>query len=119
MESNQLLPHLASGLRMALGERRVEGVIPDPIRGVILRLLGIYLLPWPKGKIQSPAGAFSTPSEGWQRDRETVSELIERFARTPPDGLAIAHPSFGRMTARDWDTLQYRHLNHHLQQFGV
>ena len=64
-------------------------------------------------------GAFGTPSLGWDRDREVVVELIERFAATPPIRLADAHPSFGRMRPRDWDVLQYRHLDHHLRQFGV
>ena len=119
MEPVQLLPHLASGLRLALGEKRVEGVLPGPIHGTIMRWLGIYLLPWPKGKIQAPPGAFSTPSLGWERDRQIVVELIERFAVTPPGRLGGIHPAFGRMGPRDWDVLQYKHLDHHLRQFGV
>jgi hypothetical protein len=119
MEPVQLLPHLASGLRMALGERKLEGSPPGRLRGAIVRYLSIHLLPWPEGKIQSPPGAFSTPSLGWERDREIVAELIERFATTSPDTLGRAHPSFGRMRPRDWDVLQYRHLDHHLRQFGV
>ncbi len=119
MEPAQLLPHLASGLRMALGERKVDGEPPTGIRALILRYVAIHLLPWPKGKIQSPPGAFSTPSLGWERDRDVVVELIERFAATAADKLAVGHPSFGRMRPRDWDVLQYRHLDHHLRQFGV
>ena len=119
MESAQLLPHLAGGLRLALGERKLAASPPGPVRGALLRYLVIYCLPWPKGKLQSPPGAFGTPSLGWDRDREVVAELIERFAVTPPIRLADAHPSFGRMRPRDWDVLQYRHLDHHLRQFGV
>jgi hypothetical protein len=48
-----------------------------------------------------------------------VVELIERFATTPPEQMGLDHPGFGRMSARDWDVLQYRHLDHHLRQFGV
>ena len=89
------------------------------IRGAIFRYFAIHVLPWPEGKIQAPPGSFSTPSVGWDRDREIVIELIERFARLPPDQLAVAHPTFGRMRPRDWDVLQYRHVDHHLRQFGV
>jgi uncharacterized protein DUF1569 len=119
MDPVQLLPHLATALRLALGERKLEGTPPVGPRGKIFKYFAIYVLPWPKGKIESPPGAFSTPSQGWERDRQIVAELIERFAATPPDSLARAHPQFGRMTARDWDVLQYRHLDHHLRQFGV
>jgi hypothetical protein len=119
MEPAQLLPHLAGGLRMALGERKVETPPPAGIRAAALRYLAIHCLPWPKGKIESPPGAFSTPSAGWERDRAIVVELIQRFAATAPEKLGDVHPTFGRMTPRDWDVLQYRHLDHHLRQFGV
>jgi len=29
------------------------------------------------------------------------------------------HPFFGELTTEEWDALQYKHLNHHLKQFGV
>jgi len=119
MDPSQLLPHLAGSLRLALGERRLEATPPGPVAGAVLRLLAIHCLPWPKGKLQSPPGSFNTPSLGWERDREVVVELIERFATTPGVELAATHPSFGRMRPRDWDTLQYRHFDHHLRQFGV
>jgi len=28
------------------------------------------------------------------------------------------HPFFGYLTAKEWDTLTYKHLNHHLTQFN-
>jgi hypothetical protein len=119
MEPAQLLPHLASGLRMALGERKVEGSHSGRLRGVVWRYLAIHRLPWPEGKIPAPPGAFSTASLGWERDRDVVVELIERFATASPGTLGAGHPTFGRMRPRDWDVLQYRHLDHHLRQFGV
>jgi hypothetical protein len=117
MEPAQLLPHLATGLRMALGEQTLQGSPPGRLRGAVWRYLAIHRLPWPEGKIGSLPGAFSTPSLGWNRDREIVVELIERFAAA--DKFGTAHGTFGRMRPRDWDVLQYRHLDHHLRQFGV
>ena len=64
MDPTQLLPHLAGGLRLALGERKLEATPPGPVRGAVLRFLAIHCLPWPKGKIQSPPGAFNTRSLG-------------------------------------------------------
>lgn len=29
------------------------------------------------------------------------------------------HPGFGVMTAKEWSTFYYKHLDHHLTQFGV
>lgn len=29
------------------------------------------------------------------------------------------HPAFGKLTKDQWGKMQYKHLDHHLQQFGV
>jgi hypothetical protein len=119
MDPAQLLPHLADGLRMALGEKKSEGKPRCGLGRAIFRSLAIHRLPWPEGKIQSPPGAFRTPSAGWEQDRQTVMGLIERLAVAESGQLAVEHPTFGRMKPRDWDVLQFRHLDHHLRQFGV
>lgn len=119
MEFAQLLPHLAAAVQLALGERKIETRPVTGLRAAVFRRLAIHVLPWPKGKIQSPGGTFNNPTDGWERDRERVIGLIERFALTPPGQLAGAHPSFGRMRPDDWDVLQYRHFDHHLRQFGA
>jgi len=119
MEAAQLLPHLADGVRLALGEKKLEGPPKRGLKATVFRYLAIHRLPWPEGKIQSPAGAFKTTSAGWEQDRQIVVGLIERFAVAGPGQLAAEHPSFGRMGPRDWDVLQYRHMDHHLRQFGA
>jgi len=30
-----------------------------------------------------------------------------------------AHPLFGRLTTAEWGRWGYRHMDHHLRQFGV
>jgi hypothetical protein len=114
MQPGQLLPHLAGGLRMALVNEHCKDR-RGAVRGAIWRYLAIHRLRWPEGKIQAPPGAFNTPSLGWERDREVVVELIERFASASPDKLGAVHPTFGRMRPRDWDVLQYRRSNKRLQ----
>ncbi len=120
MAPEQLLPHLGDGLRMALGQ------VERPARGkrgaigtAMFRWLAIYLLPWPEGKIEAPPGSFARPSEGWEADRDTLRDLIERLGAAGPGDIGATHPDFGRMSLRDWQVLQYRHLDHHLRQFSA
>ena len=118
MAPELLLPHLAGGIRRAL-EKPATGPVPGPLLGLIKRWLLIHQLPWPKAKIQSPPNSFRVPPTTWKQDQETVVSLIQAFVTTDADKLTQLHPTFGRMTARDWGVLQYRHLDHHLRQFSA
>lgn len=51
--------------------------------------------------------------------RELI-ELIKRFAKEGHASIKVTkHPFFGEMTMHEWDVLQWKHLDHHLRQFGV
>lgn len=51
------------------------------------------------------------------------NKLIENIRKTQQLGESYFEGkenfSFGRMTAKEWNTLFYKHLNHHLSQFAV
>ena len=59
-------------------------------------------------------------------DRDFDSEknrLIAFITKTQKIGVDILLPrdtkSFGKLTANEWNNLFYKHLDHHLAQFGV
>src|SRR6266566_312687 len=44
--------------------------------------------------------------------------LIERFCDKQQQQTWPEHPLFGKLSGKDWAALSYKHLNHHLRQFG-
>jgi hypothetical protein len=53
-------------------------------------------------------------------ERERLCGLIDRFVAAGPKGCTKhPHSFFGRLTPEEWATLMYKHLDHHLRQFGV
>lgn len=59
-----------------------------------------------------------------RRDFEQEKKkLIAYLEKTRDLGIAFFEdrnsPSFGKMTAQEWNGLFYKHLDHHLTQFGV
>lgn len=54
---------------------------------------------------------------------EAKKGLIELVTKFSEEGEAVIkvtkHPFFGEMTLKEWDALQWKHLDHHLKQFGV
>ena len=52
-------------------------------------------------------------------ERERLCGLIDRFAGAGPEGCTKhPHSFFGRLTPEEWARLMYKHLDHHLRQFG-
>ena len=53
-------------------------------------------------------------------EREKLTGLIERFSAGGVGGCTKhPHSFFGKMTPEEWAVLMYKHLDHHLRQFGV
>ena len=53
-------------------------------------------------------------------ERERLSLLIDRFVNGGRAGCSKhPHPFFGTLTPDEWAILMYKHLDHHLRQFGA
>jgi hypothetical protein len=115
MDPDHLLPHLTDGLRLAMkgSDHRPTGLLATRP----MRYLLIHRLKWPRGRAKA-SRPFERVCEDWDAERDEVLSLIDRYLATPRERLGARHPVFGSMKPRDWDVLIYRHLDHHLRQFG-
>ena len=62
---------------------------------------------------------LSTAAGEWDADVAALHTLMDRFAERGPAGPFTEHPAFGQLNGRMWGVLTWRHLDHHLRQFGV
>jgi hypothetical protein len=117
MSVGQMLVHCANDLRVALGEMQVRP-LHAPLSLPFLKQLIIYVLPVPKGLPAYPE--IRDPIAGeWSSDRAALHQLVDRFAAQDERRSWPRHPAFGRLSGRAWGALSYKHLDHHLKQFGV
>ena len=107
--------HIADQLRVGLGDLPVHRVDTLP-RRTLLKWLVVYspLRP-PPGKIQTAPEMLTTSPTSWDADLAQVETLVGRLASTPSQA---AHPYFGPLTHGGWGRLGWKHLDHHLRQFG-
>ena len=121
MTAAQMLAHCSVSMQWAVGE-----VVPEKL-ALPARLMGRLVKPLvfrnddPMRKNSPTARSLIVADErdfGSERDR--LSGLIDKFAAAGPAGCTSnPHSFFGRMTAEEWAILMYKHLDHHLRQFGV
>ncbi|MEP7272348.1 MAG: DUF1569 domain-containing protein [Acidobacteriota bacterium] len=112
----QMLAHVADGLRMALGELPVNSK-NSPLRYWPLKQLIIYWLPFPKGAPTAPE-LLARPAQSIDEELRTIGLLLNKFGDHKGHAHWPAHPAFGQLTEVDWGVLQYKHIEHHLRQFG-
>ena len=116
--TNEMVCHVSCGLRQGLGE--LEADPPSgPLARFPLNWLMIHVLPWPKGKGQSPPEFLATRPTMWAADVSRLRDLIARFAARGPAAPWPPSRVFGRISGSSWGVLQHKHLEYHLRQFGV
>ena len=79
------------------------------------------LQPQPFGKGMPTAKEFKITHEpDFETSKNELIGLVEIFAKDGKESIKnLTHPFFGTMTIEEWDALQYKHLDHHLKQFGA
>lgn len=60
-----------------------------------------------------------TDSKDFKKEKEGLQKLIIEFHEKKNVTQWAPHPLFGKFTPQQWGQMQYKHLDHHLKQFGV
>jgi len=113
----QMVAHLCDSMRMASSELPVA-TRKMPIRYPPLKQLIIYVLPFPKSAPTAPELLVRAPGD-FAADCAELGRRLDAVAKAGPSALAREHPAFGTMNESLWGVLIYRHVDHHLSQFGV
>lgn len=117
--AHRMVCHLIDASLIGLGDKPVR-----PGHGFIslkpIRYLMLFVLPWPKGRVQTHPELLETQPAEFNGDRARLRGLLERIAQRGREGGAFQpHPAFGDLSTQEWGGLVYRHVRHHLAQFSV
>lgn len=118
MNCEQMLAHVSDAIRMALGDLRVEARGPRLLALAPVRHAIVYWLPFPKGAPTAPE-LLAREAGVFQQEQAALDALLALAGASEQGSWAPAHPAFGPLSVRDWGVLVYKHVDHHLRQFGV
>lgn len=117
------LAHCTSGVQMAMGTLNPKRVsFPASLLGPLIKPLVLRGdTPLRRNSPSSPE-LFSPDSAqcSFERERAALIAAVDAFAGNGAAGCSQhPHPFFGRLKPQEWAILVYKHLDHHLRQFGV
>lgn len=118
MDVAQMLAHCQQPLRVALGELPLRRGLLAILFGRLAKRMLLSPKPWKNGMATAPEFQV-TDARDFAKEKAALHALVDRFGRGGPAGLTKQpHPFFGPLSVDEWQALQWRHLDHHLRQFG-
>jgi hypothetical protein len=120
MTAPQAMAHCSAAMEWAVGDSVAPRMFVGRILGPMFKSM-VLKDEKPMGRNAPTAKSLVVADErDLGKERERLCALIERFAVSGPQYCTKnPHTFFGRMTPEEWATLMYKHVDHHLRQFGV
>jgi len=118
MSVTGMLQHLRLSAQMAVGELEVADSNKRAFQVFPLKHLILYVLPFPKGAPTAPE-LHPGAAPSLEEERAALLALMDRIGAGPREGPGPAHPLFGPLSWREWAAATYKHVDHHLKQFGA
>ena len=113
-----MLQHLRLSARMAVGDLEVPSSNKRVFQVFPLKHLILHVLPFPKGAPTAPE--LKPQAVGpFEEERAALLTLLDEIGAGPREGAGPAHPLFGPLSWREWGAVTYKHVDHHLKQFGA
>jgi hypothetical protein len=114
-----MLAHCSLALEMAVGERPLKQKLIGKILGPLVRSSILGEKPLGKNSPTDPTFIVSDEKD-FAAEKELLSRLVERFCeRGPAEAERQTHAFLGKLSGQEWGRMMYKHLDHHLRQFGA
>jgi hypothetical protein len=120
MGAAEMLAHCSLGIEMACGSIRPKRVFIGRIIGPAIKRVALRDDEPMRRNSPTAKELLVIGDPEFEAERTRLSMLLKRLAQTGPSACtAHPHPFFGKLTPDEWAILMYKHLDHHLRQFGA
>jgi len=119
MDVAQMLAHCSATMDMASGRLNLRRSFIGRVLGPFVKPIYTNEKPFSRNSPTAKELVFANP-EDFRRQQEQLRAKVQQFYE---GGEAKCtrhpHPFFGPLTPQDWARGSYKHLDHHLRQFGA
>lgn len=116
LDAPRMMCHLNDSLDAGLGKLEVARNGPEVFRHFPLKHLALYVVPMPKNA-KAPKELLARVPAAFDEERLQLLAGMETMAAMP-GGSGPEHFLLGPMSYDQWNTLNWKHIDHHLRQFG-
>lgn len=117
MTPGQMARHCQAPLEIML-QKNDYGVKPNWLINLLFKRSMYNDKPWRKNLPTAPSFRI-TDDRDFAVEKAKLVDLIDEIGTKLDKEDWGKHPAFGKLTTRQWGQMQYKHLDHHLRQFGL
>ncbi len=120
MNVSQMMAHCANAAKMPTGDVMTKRVgFPLSLLGKMFKGTILGEGPFRKNSPTAPELKITDARE-FAQEKANMIAAIKKLAEGGENAVKNdVHPFFGKMTAKEWGRINYKHPDHHLKQFGV
>ena len=119
MTVSQMLAHCKQAFKVPLSTKPMPRYLIGRLVGWMVKKKLYDDVPWKQGLPTAP-GFIIKDERDFETEKKALLELIHEFHRRGPgEAGKYPHPFFGSYTPDQWGKMMWKHLDHHLRQFGV
>lgn len=119
MTVSQMLAHVSISFGVPLSDKPLPRMLLGRLLGWTMKAKLYNDEPWKRNLPTSPEFIIKEDKQ-FDAEKEKLLKLVDRFHHHGKETAGrFPHPFFGSFTTEQWGMSMYKHLDHHLQQFGV
>ncbi len=119
MNAAQMLAHCKEAFKVPLSDKKMPRMLLGLLLGWAIKKKLYNEEPWKKNLPTAPNFIIKDDRD-FEKEKKELMDMISAFHNGGPGNVGkFPHPMFGSFTSEQWGKSMYKHLDHHLMQFGV
>jgi len=117
MNVSQMLAHVQMPIGVAEGKHKLPRTLFGRIVGPLVKSIIYNNKPFKRSLPTDRSFVMTGREKEFEKEKQTLINMINNFSEQTM--VDEPHPFFGKLTKEQWSKGTWKHLNHHLEQFGV
>jgi hypothetical protein len=117
MNVGQMLAHVQVPIGVAEGTNKIKRTLFGRIVGPLAKPVIYSNKPFKRSLPTDPSFVMIGNEKNFEVEKQKLLEMVSNFSEK--NIVNEVHPFFGKMTKEQWSIGTWKHLDHHLQQFGA
>lgn len=119
MDAAQMMAHCSVAMEAGTGDKPLKQALIGKIFAPFVRSSFLGEKPFGRNSPTDPTFIVKDARD-FAKEKQRLAGLVARFCERGPSAAGKnTHSFLGKISGNDWGVVMYKHMDHHLRQFGA